>query len=198
MRPPRVVAGAAVIAALAMVAVPGSVGSSVPSIAESVDDTLFRVVDVAALTRATVVTIAPLDPAYRSSGRLSASALLVEPLDVPALPDRTPVDQPEAKARVIYINAWRYDPEISFYGPGFYGRRTACGLAYTTTIMGVAHRSLPCGTMVRFRNPYNGAEIVVPVIDRGPYVRGRIWDLSGAACTALGHCWTGPIYWKWG
>ena len=42
------------------------------------------------------------------------------------------------------------------------------------------------------------AEIVVPVIDRGPYVPGRTWDLSGAACTALGHCWTGPIYWKWG
>jgi rare lipoprotein A len=85
---------------------------------------------------------------------------------------------------------------VSFYGPGFYGRRTACGHAYTTSIMGVAHRTLPCGTMVRFRNPANGRTITVPVIDRGPYVAGRQWDLSGGACRALGHCYTGPIYWR--
>jgi rare lipoprotein A len=94
------------------------------------------------------------------------------------------------------IPVWRYDPNVSFYGPGFYGRRTACGHAYTTSIMGVAHRTLPCGTMVRFRNPANGRVVTVPVIDRGPYVAGRQWDLSGAACRALGHCYTGPIYWR--
>ena len=198
MRPPRVVAGAALTVALALVAVPGSVGSAAPSAAEPVDEAIFREVDAALLSGATVATIPQLAPAYRSDGSLDASSTLVEPPAVPGVPDRPVLDQPESRARVIYINYWRYDPEISFYGPGFYGKRTACGLAYTTTIIGVAHRSLPCGTMVRFRNPYNGREISVPVIDRGPYVPGRTWDLSGAACRALGHCWTGPIYWKWG
>lgn len=87
-----------------------------------------------------------------------------------------------------------YDRETSFYGPGFYGKRTACGLAYTKTIMGVAHKSLPCGTLVDFK--YKGKIIRVPVIDRGPYVDGRIWDLSGALCTALDHCYTGPIEYR--
>jgi len=198
VRPPRVVAGAAVIVALAMVAVPGSVGSAVPSVAEPVHDALFREVDATSLSRGTAVTTPILDPAYRSDGLLDESAVLVDPADVPPLPDRPDLDQPESRVRVINVNAWRYDPEISWYGPGFYGKRTACGHAYTTQIMGVAHRSLPCGTMVRFRNPRNGVEITIPVIDRGPYVPGRTWDLSGAACTALGHCWTGPIYWRWG
>jgi rare lipoprotein A len=61
--------------------------------------------------------------------------------------------------------------------------------------MGVAHRTLPCGTMVTFRNPRNGREITVPVVDRGPYIAGRIWDLTGGACVALDHCWTGPVEW---
>jgi rare lipoprotein A len=89
---------------------------------------------------------------------------------------------------------WRLDPEISWYGPGFYGNGTACGQRYTETIMGVAHRSLPCGTLVSFK--HRGVEITVPVIDRGPYVGGRIFDLSRAACKALNHCYTGPIYYK--
>jgi rare lipoprotein A len=83
---------------------------------------------------------------------------------------------------------------VSWYGPGFYGNRTACGQTYSRTILGVAHRTLPCGTRITFR--YKGATITVPVIDRGPYVSGRNWDLSRATCSALGHCFTGPIDWK--
>jgi rare lipoprotein A len=85
---------------------------------------------------------------------------------------------------------------VSWYGPGFYGNTTACGQTYTRTIHGVAHKSLPCGTMITFRNPANGATITVPVIDRGPYVAGRHWDLSAATCTALDHCYTGPLQWR--
>ena len=90
---------------------------------------------------------------------------------------------------------------MSWYGPGFYGNRTACGLAYTREILGVAHRSLPCGTLIEFR--WKGRSVVVPVIDRGPYVAGRQWDLSaGLACDpwhkygGLDHCFTGPIEWR--
>lgn len=89
---------------------------------------------------------------------------------------------------------WITDREVSWYGPGFYGKRTACGLAYTKQLLGVAHRTLPCGTRVEFR--YNGRTAIVPVVDRGPYVAGRIWDLSGGLCVYLNHCFTGPIQYR--
>ena len=60
--------------------------------------------------------------------------------------------------------------------------------------MGVAHKTLPCGTTVQFR--YGGRVITVPVIDRGPYIAGRHWALSAAACRALDHCFTGPLEWR--
>lgn len=106
--------------------------------------------------------------------------------------------QPAAPVTTVVIPTWHYDPNVSFYGPGFYGKRTACGHAYTTEIVGVAHRTLPCGTKVTFKNPANGRIVTAPVIDRGPYVAGRQWDLSGALCEALRHCYTGPLYWKLG
>ncbi len=71
----------------------------------------------------------------------------------------------------------------SWYGPGLYGRRTACGQTLRATTIGVAHRNLPCGTMVKFI--YHGHSVVAPVIDRGPYVKGRAWDLTAAASEAL-------------
>lgn len=72
----------------------------------------------------------------------------------------------------------------SWYGPGLYGRHTACGQTLRATTIGVAHRNLPCGTPVKFI--YRGVTVVAPVIDRGPYVRGRAWDLTAAASQMLG------------
>ena len=89
------------------------------------------------------------------------------------------------------------DHNVSWYGPGFYGKRTACGYAMTQTLVGVAHRSLPCGTMITFRNPANGRIVTAPVVDRGPYVSGRGWDLTGGLCLKLGHCYTGPNTWEY-
>ncbi len=71
----------------------------------------------------------------------------------------------------------------SWYGPGFYGNRTACGQVYTTQIQGVANRTLACGTIVTLT--YGGRTVSVPVIDRGPYVAGRTLDLSNATRLAL-------------
>ncbi len=71
----------------------------------------------------------------------------------------------------------------SWYGPGLYGRRTACGQLLRPSTVGVAHRNLPCGTTVKFL--YHGHVLVTQVIDRGPYVRGRSWDLTTAAHEAL-------------
>ncbi|MGD9735707.1 MAG: septal ring lytic transglycosylase RlpA family protein [Solirubrobacterales bacterium] len=72
----------------------------------------------------------------------------------------------------------------SWYGPGLWGRSTACGVTLRPTTIGVAHKRLPCGTMVRF--VYEGHTITAPVIDRGPYVKGRAWDLTAAASEAIG------------
>jgi len=79
----------------------------------------------------------------------------------------------------------------TWYGPGFYGRTTACGLRMTRTLMGVAHRKLPCGTQVAFT--YKGKAITVPVVDRGPFKPGRRWDLTSAAATALGFTYTDRV-----
>jgi len=62
--------------------------------------------------------------------------------------------------------------------------------------LGVANKTLPCGTMVTFR--YNGKGIRVPVIDRGPYIEGREWDLTGATAVALDFPGLGDIDWKIG
>lgn len=117
-------------------------------------------------------------------------------------PEPTPTSKSQPSVRVS-SSGWKLDPEISWYGPGFYGRRTACGLALTKDLKGVANRTLPCGTLVTFK--WNGETLTVPVVDRGPYVKGRIFDLTGGACMAFateqhpkGHCFTGPIYYKIG
>jgi rare lipoprotein A (peptidoglycan hydrolase) len=78
-----------------------------------------------------------------------------------------------------------YKPAVAtWYGPGFYGNRTACGQTLTRSLLGVAHRSLPCGAKVAVF--YNGASIVVPVVDRGPFRPGTTWDLTSATANALG------------
>ena len=81
--------------------------------------------------------------------------------------------------------------KASWYGPGFYGRRTACGVRMTRKLLGVAHRKLPCGTEVALT--YGGRSITVPVVDRGPYGRGLRWDLTAATAKALDFTFTDRI-----
>jgi peptidoglycan lytic transglycosylase len=73
----------------------------------------------------------------------------------------------------------------TWFGPGFYGHETACGQTLTPAVVGVANRTLPCGTLVKFS--YKGHTATVPVIDRGPYAHnGAQWDLTVGAASALG------------
>lgn len=83
---------------------------------------------------------------------------------------------PAVKVRKSGIASW--------YGPGFYGSETACGQTLTPAVVGVANRTLPCGTLVRIS--YRGHAITVPVLDRGPYAHGVDWDLTAGAALALG------------
>jgi len=75
---------------------------------------------------------------------------------------------------------------------GIYGGPLACGGSLGYSQLGVAHKTLPCGTKVTIR--YRGRQVTVPVIDRGPYVGGREWDLTGATARALGFDGVGTIW----
>jgi rare lipoprotein A len=70
------------------------------------------------------------------------------------------------------------------YGPGFYGKKTACGQRLRRGTIGLANRTLRCGESVAIY--YQGRTLVVPVIDRGPYANGADWDLTVATGKALG------------
>lgn len=72
----------------------------------------------------------------------------------------------------------------TWYGPGFFGRQTACGQTLTPTTAGVAHQTLPCGTEVVFF--HNGRFESTTVIDRGPYAHGASWDLTQQSAADLG------------
>ena len=195
VRPIRVAACVALIAALAMGAVPGLARPSTPT--TPTDQGLYHEVELPA-ARGSLPAHLTLDTALRSAAVLEAGDALHDPADPQRAAGVRPRPSQPAEPRTVVVRSWQRDPNVSWYGPGFYGNRTACGQALTATLRGVAHRTLPCGTLVSFRNPENGRVITVPVVDRGPYVAGRTWDLTGGACVALDHCWTGALEWRLG
>jgi rare lipoprotein A len=79
----------------------------------------------------------------------------------------------------------------SWYGGG---GSLACGGTLTSSTRGVANKTLPCGTVVFLR--YHGHKVEVPVIDRGPFVAGREFDLTEATKRALGFGDTGEVWWR--
>jgi len=79
----------------------------------------------------------------------------------------------------------------SWYGPGFNGRKTANGERYNQYAMTAAHKKLPFGTRVRVTNLNNNKTVIVRINDRGPYMRGRIIDLSKKAAKELAMLRTG-------
>ena len=102
--------------------------------------------------------------------------------------------RPQTSARTAATSAATAAPEVTitvyrpaiatWYGPGFFGRQTACGQMLTRHTLGVANRTLKCGEKVALY--YDGKTLVVPVIDRGPFANGADWDLTEATSQALG------------
>jgi rare lipoprotein A len=88
-----------------------------------------------------------------------------------------------AAAPTLSVTVYRRST-ATLYGPGFWGQRTACGRILRRNTIGVANRTLPCGTLVQLY--YEGRVITVPVIDRGPYAHGANWDLTMATGRAIG------------
>lgn len=80
----------------------------------------------------------------------------------------------------------------SWYGPGLYGNRTACGGRLSPRTLGVANKTLPCGTRVALY--YHGHTVTAPVIDRGPYVAGREYDLTKVTKDRLHFGSTGTVW----
>jgi rare lipoprotein A len=91
------------------------------------------------------------------------------------------------------LPTWTQDGHVSWYGPGFHGRQTANGETFDTNELTMAHRTLAFDSKVRVTNLDNGRSIVVRVNDRGPYVGGRIGDLSHAAASQLGFVEDGVV-----
>jgi rare lipoprotein A len=96
-------------------------------------------------------------------------------------------DRP-SRRRLGRLSAYRL-AGASWYGGG---GGTACGGPLTSATMGVAHKTLPCGTLVTLH--YGRHTVRVPVIDRGPYVEGREFDLTEATKNALGFGDTGEVW----
>jgi rare lipoprotein A (peptidoglycan hydrolase) len=103
------------------------------------------------------------------------------------VPSSQPSSQAAAPAQLAPRKAL-----ATWFGPGFYGKRTACGQTLTPSVLGLANRSLPCGTLINVS--YRGRRLTLPVIDRGPYgLNGARWDLTFGAARALGMADTARI-----
>jgi rare lipoprotein A len=87
-----------------------------------------------------------------------------------------------AAQRLGRVNVYRR-AAASWYGPGLYGNRLGCGGTLTAGRIGVAHKTLPCGTRLALRR--RGRTLRVRVIDRGPYAGGREYDLTEATARKL-------------
>ncbi|MEM1056869.1 MAG: septal ring lytic transglycosylase RlpA family protein [Bacteroidota bacterium] len=117
-------------------------------------------------------------------------AALAVALSGPAPAQSTTSDQPTARQEVITPGDRRAERRMSrgvasYYARYFHGRRTASGERYDHGAMTVAHKSLPFGTILRVEDERTGRRIIVRVNDRGPFIRGRVLDFSGAAADRL-------------
>jgi len=117
-------------------------------------------------------------PAAASTGSTNGGASATPPPEQPAAEQARTADYRAVTA--------------TWYGPGLFGNRTACGKVLTHRTLGVAHKRLRCGTKVALR--YRGRTLVVPVIDRGPYARGVDFDLTQATARKLGMAQTSRLH----
>jgi len=101
--------------------------------------------------------------------------------------------QPGPTSSTAPSSGWK-TARVSWYGPGFYGNKTAHGEVLTPGMMNVAHRSLAFGTRIEFR--YKGRTCVAVVNDRGPFVAGRVFDLGPGTAAALGFSGVGTVEWR--
>lgn len=118
---------------------------------------------------------APAAPALAAESSTGSTGATAAPSGGTSAPSSSQQSAPSLQEGVS-IATW--------FGPGLFGRHTACGQLLTKQLIGVANRTLPCGTLVNFS--YQGHQLVVPVVDRGPYSSiGADWDLTENAARLL-------------
>lgn len=126
-------------------------------------------------------------PGASSSRADSAATDNASPLKLPSATTPSP---DSATSPVVSENeaatGWTESGIASWYGPRFQGKRTASGERFNTNELTAAHKTLPFGTRVRVKSQVNGKEVVVRINDRGPFIKGRVIDLSYAAAQAIG------------
>lgn len=139
---------------------------------------------------------------YEAAGKVPVAAEAALPASLTTAPARAkaPIPKPKpvvrtttAPSRAVSTTGWQ-SAKASWYGPGFYGRRTASGAVLTQGMMNVAHKSLPFGTRIQFE--YKGRTAVAVVNDRGPYIHGRIFDLGPGTAQALGFGGVGTVKYR--
>jgi rare lipoprotein A (peptidoglycan hydrolase) len=139
---------------------------------------------VALLAGALAVLAFAISPGARAATGGAASALPVS-----AEEEATPTEGATAVAASAFNEAelsftpYRIAGASWYGGKTMWGRHTACGQILRPTTIGVANKTLPCGTPVKF--VWHGHSVIAPVIDRGPYIKGRAWDLTSAAAESL-------------
>lgn len=95
-------------------------------------------------------------------------------------------NQPENETTEIQDNFVYYQTgKASFYGERWNGRKTSNGEIFNTSLLTAAHKTLPFGTLVKVTNEANGKTVIVRINDRGPFIKGRVIDLSKAAFSAI-------------
>jgi hypothetical protein len=133
------------------------------------------------LARATTTAGGRFALRWRTGGPRSARLRIRVPAGDGVKPARIPVGR---------INVFRR-ASVSWYGPGLYGNALGCGGRLSRSTLGVAHRTLPCGAKVTLR--HRGRTVRVPVVDRGPYVGDREYDLTAATKERLGFGGVGSV-----
>jgi rare lipoprotein A len=133
-------------------------------------------------------SIAPAQAGSLTATQAPGSSVAIRPADFPSDWERF-VDEirPVPTASNLIASAGRVTTgQASWYGPGFFGNRTASGEVLRPGTLTAAHRTLPFGTMVRVTNLWNGRSAVVRINDRGPFHGRRVIDLAHGAAHELG------------
>ena len=128
--------------------------------------------------------IDPLDLVVDST--VSELQATLSPAEVKQVVAPPAAELPKPKLKVVPEVVKVITGEASWYGPGFYGNRTANGEVYRRGTMTAAHRTLPFGTKVRVTNLWNGRTAVIRINDRGPFIDHRVIDLGHGAASDLG------------
>lgn len=137
--------------------------------------TAKKALSCAALCATALAACAALAGTATAGTNTVSTGATAAPAEGEGTPPSTPPSSPSLQEG-ISLATW--------FGPGLFGRHTACGQTLTKQLVGVANRTLPCGTLIDFS--YRGKQVTVPVVDRGPYAsNGADWDLTEGAARLL-------------